>query len=133
MGSINRTEVKIKAELLDSENIKVNLMEENGECKNAGDSEQMFNLPAELIQHIVSFLSLSDICRLGATCHAGYAVTHDERFWNLHLTKEYKVRYFSSLTDLDDSSDDRNIDNRKVAGIVHDPTLQGNREMSVIY
>ena len=104
-------------------------MEENGECKNTGDSEQMFNLPAEIIQHIVSFLSLSDICRLGATCHAGYAVTHDERFWNLHLTKEYKVRYFNSLTDLDDikdddSSDDRNIDNRKVAGVVHDPTLQ---------
>ena len=101
---------------------------EDEECKSTtGDSEHMFNLPSEIIQHIVSFLSLSDICRLGATCHAGYAVTHDERFWNLHLAREYKVRYFSNLQDVKDDNDDsegRNCNYSKVAGIVHDPTLQ---------
>ena len=100
---------------------------EDEECKTTtGDSEHMFNLPSEIMQHIVSFLSLSDICRLGATCHAGYAVTHDERFWNLHLAREYKVRYFSNLHDVmdDDDSDGRISNYSKVAGIVHDPTLQ---------
>ena len=102
---------------------------EDEEYKNTatGDnSEHLFKLPSEIIQHIVSFLSLSDICRLGATCHAGYAVTHDERFWNLHLAREYKVRYFSNLHDVmdDDDSDGRISNYSKVAGIVHDPTLQ---------
>ena len=73
-----------------------------------------------------------DICRLGATCHAGYSVTHDEQFWSLHLSREYGVKYVSDVVSLDDQ-DDQSRSRTEVAGVVHDPTLQGNREMSVIY
>ena len=68
-----------------------------------------------------------DVCRLGATCHAGYSVTHDEQVWGLHLVREYGVMYVRDVGDLE-------VDGvGAVEGVVLDPTLQGNREMSVIY
>ena len=67
------------------------------------------------------------MCRLGATCHAGYSVTHDEQVWGLHLVREYGVMYVRDVGDLE-------VDGvGAVEGVVLDPTLQGNREMSVIY
>ena len=67
------------------------------------------------------------MCRLGATCHAGYSVTHDELVWSLHLAREYGVTYVRDVADLEETV------TGQLEGVVHDPTLQGNREMSVIY
>jgi len=91
----------------------------------------IFELPAEIIQHIVSFLSLQDICQLGGTCHVGYNITHDEKFWSVHLAREYNISYVSDLADLNLEQDTAH--GHLLEGIIHDPTLQGNREMSVIY
>lgn len=87
----------------------------------------LFDLPIEIIQHIVSFVTLQDVCRLGATCHAGYSVTHDEQVWSLHLVREYGVTYTGDLANIEEGVTDQ------LGGVVHDPTLQGNREMSIIY
>ena len=73
-----------------------------------------------------------DICRLGATCHVGYSMTHDEQFWRVHLAREYGVSYVGDLSGLD-ANDDSHSPQSCQDGVVHDPTLQGNREMSVIY
>ena len=58
-------------------------------------------------------------------------MTHDEQFWRLHLATEYGVSYVGDLSGLDDNDD--SSPQSCSDGVVHDPTLQGNREMSVIY
>ena len=68
------------------------------------------------------------MCRLGATCHTGYSVTHDEQFWSLHLAREYGVTYLAAVTELGEA--EGGAEERRMAehlGMVHDPTMQGNR------
>ena len=68
------------------------------------------------------------MCRLGATCHTGYSVTHDEQFWSLHLGREYGVTYLAAVTELGGA--EGGAEERRMAehlGMVHDPTMQGNR------
>ena len=63
-----------------------------------------------------------DICQLGGTCHAGYNVTHDEKFWSVHLARQYNISYVSDLADLDPDQDTAH--GHALEGIIHDPTLQ---------
>ena len=64
------------------------------------------------------------MCRLGATCHAGFDITHDEMFWELHLVKEYGVSYARDTTDIEQCMDRCKERVYQTAGIVHDPTMQ---------
>merc|ERR1719221_1917013 len=92
-----------------------------------GAHKSIFDLPTEIITHIVSFLSLQDVCRLGATCHAGFSITHDEKFWELHLVKEYGVCYTRDRADIGQSMARSRERVFETTGVVQDPTMQGNR------
>jgi len=92
---------------------------------------ELFQLPTEIIQHIVSYLSLKDICQLGATCRHGHALTHDENFWQFQVRKEFGLFFTTDLQNVADAIN-KSI-NYPLEGVAYDPRLQGNREISVIY
>ena len=70
--------------------------------------------------------SRSDVCRLGATCHAGFSITHDETFWEVHLVKEYGVCYARHHTETDQALARSRERVYQTTGVVHDPTMQAN-------
>jgi len=92
---------------------------------------KLFQLPTEIIQHIVSYLSLQDICQLGATCRHGHALTHDENFWQLQVRKEFGLFFTTELNSVADTF--KKLTKYPLEGVAYDPRLQGNREISVIY
>eukprot|EP00092_Neocalanus_flemingeri_P033635 GFUD01036566.1.p1 GENE.GFUD01036566.1~~GFUD01036566.1.p1 ORF type:complete len:317 (+),score=66.56 GFUD01036566.1:39-989(+) len=90
----------------------------------------MFDLPVEIIQHIMSYLPMQDICHLGATCRHGHSLTHDDWFWELHVLKQFGL-YFT--TDLSTVTEAFTKSTRyPLEGVVYDPNVEGNRELSVI-
>lgn len=90
----------------------------------------ILDLPVELLQHIVKFLSLKDICNLGATCRHAHGLTHNEDFWALQVLKESKLLYVTEVTDLVHSWPSNKF---PIEGVLCDPHLQGNRELHIIY
>eukprot|EP00092_Neocalanus_flemingeri_P015143 GFUD01016360.1.p1 GENE.GFUD01016360.1~~GFUD01016360.1.p1 ORF type:complete len:399 (+),score=135.04 GFUD01016360.1:105-1199(+) len=91
----------------------------------------MFDLPVEIIQHIMSYLPLQDVCHLGATCRHGHSLTHDEDFWEFQVWKQFGL-YFT--TDLSTVTEALTKSTRyPLEGVAYDPNVQGNREISVIY
>jgi len=88
-------------------------------------------LPAELIQHIVSYLTLQDICQLGATCRHGHTLTHDENFWQFKVWKQLRLHFTTDPSDVGEAM--TRSSRYKLEGVVYDPSMQGNREISVIY
>jgi len=94
-------------------------------------SRTMFDLPTEIIQHIVSYLSLQDICQLGATCRHGHSLTHDEAFWEFQVRKQFSLFFTTDLSSLSEAMA-RNS-RYPLEGVAYDPSVQGNREISVIY
>jgi len=98
---------------------------------NTSSQVSLFDLPSEIIQHIVSFLPLQGVCQLGATCRFGYSLTHDEQFWQFQVRKEYGLCFTTDRSTLQD--DLAPTSRYPIEGIAFDPSLQGNREISVIY
>jgi len=91
----------------------------------------IFQLPTEIIQHIVSYLSLKDICQLGATCRHGHSLTHDEQFWQFQVRKEFGLFFTTDLSKVMEALSKPS--KYPVEGLAYDPRLQGNREIQVIY
>jgi len=95
-------------------------------------STSLFDLPAEIIEHIVSFLTLQEVCKLGATCRHGHALTHDEAFWGLKVLRQFQLVFTRDAAEVCDAWQEES--NRyPIEGIVCDPRIQGNREVSVLY
>ena len=96
-------------------------------------SPTLFCLPAEIVQHIVSFLSLQEVCKLGATCRHAHALTHDEAFWGLQVRRQFRLFFTANRDQISSAWED--IDSRRppLEGVVCDPGIQGNREVSVLY
>jgi len=96
-----------------------------------GESEvSLLSLPPEIVQHLLSFLSLQDICQLGGVCRHLYAVTHCEAVWQLQVVRQYMVYWAGELDSLQAGLAE---ERRPLVATVCDPTLQGNREMAIIY
>jgi len=95
------------------------------------DNIKLFHLPTEIIQHIVSYLSLQDICHLGATCRHGHALTHDETFWQFQVRKEFGLFFTTDVSNVTEALTQST--KFPLEGVAYDPRLQGNREISVIY
>merc|ERR1719334_1406715 len=91
----------------------------------------LFDLPSEIIQHLVSFLSLQDICQLGATCRQGHSLTHDENFWKLQVRKEFGLYITTEMKTVAEAL--TTTSRWPLEGVAYDPSIQGNREISVIY
>ena len=92
-------------------------------------SPTLFCLPAEIVQHIVSFLSLQEVCKLGATCRHAHALTHDEAFWGLQVRRQFRLFFTANRDQISSAWED--IDSRRppLEGVVCDPGIQGNREV----
>jgi len=93
----------------------------------------LLNFPPEIFQHIVMFLSLSDICQLGATCRHAHSLTHDENLWAFQVLKKCRILNLSDkqLKDLHKNWPDQN--KFPTDGVVVDNSLQGSRELSIVY
>eukprot|EP00092_Neocalanus_flemingeri_P003698 GFUD01003974.1.p1 GENE.GFUD01003974.1~~GFUD01003974.1.p1 ORF type:complete len:410 (+),score=127.13 GFUD01003974.1:104-1231(+) len=91
----------------------------------------MFDLPIEIVQHIVSYLSLQDICHLGATCRHGHSLTHDDYFWEFQVRKQFGLYFTADLSKVTEAL--TKSSHYPLEGVAYDPTVQGNREISVIY
>jgi len=99
---------------------------------NCGNSTVgLFDLPSEIIQHLASFLSLQDICQLGATCRQGHSLTHDENFWKLQVRKEFGLYITTEMKTVAEAL--TTTSRWPLEGVAYDPSIQGNREISVIY
>ncbi|XP_023334215.1 F-box only protein 4 [Eurytemora carolleeae] len=90
----------------------------------------LFDLPEEIIHQIVSFLSLQDLCQVGATCRYAYGLTHNEQFWAFQMLKDCKLLYIPEPSGLKDCWPNKKF---PVDGVLCDPNLQGNRELFIIY
>lgn len=97
----------------------------------------IFDLPTEIIQHIISFISLDDICKLGATCRFGHSITHDEKLWSLQVWRQFRLLYSSDSTkvleELGDMSPGGTRRGPPLEGVICDPSCLGNREMAIIF
>ena len=93
----------------------------------------LFSLPAEIVQHIVSFLSLQEVCKLGATCRHAHALTHDESFWGLQVRRQFRLFFTAEKGTVCEAWEDEDLRRPPLEGIVCDPGIQGNREVSVLY
>eukprot|EP00092_Neocalanus_flemingeri_P010169 GFUD01010959.1.p1 GENE.GFUD01010959.1~~GFUD01010959.1.p1 ORF type:complete len:400 (+),score=126.28 GFUD01010959.1:108-1202(+) len=91
----------------------------------------MFDLPIEIVQHIVSYLSLQDICHLGATCRHGHSLTQDEYFWEFQVRKQFGLYFTADLSKVTEAL--TKSTHHPLEGVAYDPNVQGNREISVIY
>jgi len=100
--------------------------DDEGDMARAG----IFDLPVEIIHHIVSFLSLQDLCRVGSTCRFAYCLTHNEQFWAFKVLKEFKCLYVSDKSLISTVWPNKKF---SVEGVLCDPHLQGNRELYIIY
>ena len=74
--------------------------------------------------------SCADICQLGGVCRHLYAVTHCEAVWQLQVVRQYMVYWAGELDSLQAGLAE---ERRPLVATVCDPTLQGNREMAIIY
>lgn len=87
----------------------------------------------------------ADICQLGGVCRHLYAVTHCEAVWQLQVSsvlyhtcctitvqvvRQYMVYWAAELDSLQAGLAE---ERRPLVATVCDPTLQGNREMAIIY
>jgi len=101
------------------------------------DRISIFDLPTELIQIIISYLTLEEICKLGATCRFGHSITHDEGLWGMQVQKQLHLLFGNSPSGLFCSRLAERINlaiqGPRVEGIICDPSVQGNRELAVIY
>jgi len=93
----------------------------------------LLDLPPEIFQHIVVYLSLQDVCQIGATCRHAHALTHDEDLWTFEVLKKCRLINLSEqqLGDLDHIWPDQN--KFPTDGAVFDTSLQGSRELSIVY
>ena len=96
-------------------------------------SPTLFCLPAEIVQHIVSFLSLQEVCKLGATCRHAHALTHDEAFWGLQVRRQFRLFFTADKDQVSNAWEDKDSRRPPLEGVVCDPGIQGNREISVLY
>eukprot|EP00092_Neocalanus_flemingeri_P033634 GFUD01036565.1.p1 GENE.GFUD01036565.1~~GFUD01036565.1.p1 ORF type:complete len:395 (+),score=122.80 GFUD01036565.1:86-1270(+) len=100
--------------------------------KNSTEAKtSIFDLPREIIQQIVSYLSLQDICQLGATCRHGHSLTHDEDFWEFQVWKQFGLYFTTDLNTVTEAL--AKTSRYPLEGLAYDPSVQGNREISVIY
>jgi len=100
--------------------------EDEGETDRTG----LFDLPEEILHHIVSFLSLQDLCHMGATCRFAYCLTHNESFWAFQMLKDSKLLYVPASAELRQHWPHSRF---TVDGVLCDPNMQGNRELYIIY
>jgi len=106
-------------------------MSKENEAEVVGSSKPgLFDLPEEILHHIVSFLSLQDLCQVGATCRYAYCLTHNEQFWAFQILKESRLLYVPHSSELEHSWPHKRF---CVDGVLCDPHLQGNRELFIIY
>jgi len=96
-------------------------------------SPTLFCLPAEIVQHIVSFLSLQEVCKLGATCRHAHALTHDEAFWGLQVRRQFRLFFTADKDQVCNAWEEKDSRRPPLEGVVCDPGIQGNREISVLY
>ena len=96
-------------------------------------SPTLFCLPAEIVQHIVSFLSLQEVCKLGATCRHAHALTHDEAFWGLQVRRQFRLFFTADKDQVSNAWEEKDSRRPPLEGVVCDPGIQGNREVSVLY
>jgi len=96
-------------------------------------SPTLFCLPAEIVQHIVSFLSLQEVCKLGATCRHAHALTHDEAFWGLQVRRQFRLFFTADKDQVSNAWEEKDSRRPPLEGVVCDPGIQGNREISVLY
>jgi len=108
-------------------------VQESADFHSLPPSPTLFSLPAEIVQHIVSFLSLEEVCKLGATCRHAHALTHDESFWGLQVRRQFRLFFTAEKDTVREAWEDEDLRRPPLEGIVCDPGIQGNREVSVLY
>merc|ERR1719312_2089820 len=96
------------------------------ECHVRSDEEQGNSRPDESFKE-----EDQDICQLGATCHHAYLLTSDELYWQFQAWKQtgvYLAQHPANFTRAFDKSTKHYLE-----GLVHDPTHQSIRNLSIIY
>jgi hypothetical protein len=95
----------------------------------------LLDLPPEIIQQIVVYLSLQDLCQLGATCHHAHLLTHDEDLWSFQVKKKYRLLNLSNsqLRDVDFRQVWPDLNKFPTDGVLCDSSLQGSRELAIVY
>ncbi len=100
-------------------------------------------LPVELLHRIMSHLPLSSIYQLGSTNRHLHRIIHqDDRLWRFKVRRSCHLLLWNRPQaangddreeegEEDEDADDDDLSD--LSGLLHDPTLQGHKELFLLY
>lgn len=95
------------------------------------DPASLLDLPEELLHRIITLLPLSSVYYLGAVCRYLHRIIHqDDSLWQRRVRRRLQLHLVDADLGLEATE---TVTVHSPAGLVRDPTLQGHKELFLLY